>query len=374
MSTCACGRPADTYGGFCGRCAALQTLGLGYNASDAEIEGTYRTLVKVWHPDRFQTDLKLRRAAEEKLKEINAAHDYLASGPADTVPRQENEKREPVAEPEVQEPETPEAPKPFDGRVTDDENSPEVQRILKRYQRRSGRTILPKILFAAGGVAAIAFLWVSLDLVLSANPKTQRPWEDFKTETSRDIHANFLRLWGNATDDIHGSEGGNTPPAAAPPIESNAAKPAPKETAKTEGEARPRLPAKAASGAKPYITAGLTPAEVLDVLGKPTSSAGEKMNYDRSEIDFRDGRVVGWQIDPRSPIRVKLWADRPLVPGVQVFSVGSSKSDVIALQGTPTLFSDDTFGYGGSFVYFKKDVVVGWKQDPGSVRLRVVTQ
>ena len=374
MSTCACGRPADTYGGFCGRCAALQTLGLGYNASDAEIEGTYRTLVKVWHPDRFQTDLKLRRAAEEKLKEINAAHDYLASGPADTVPRQENEKREPVAEPEVQGPETPEAPKPFDGRVTDDENSPEVQRILKRYQRRSGRTILPKILFAAGGVAAIAFLWLSLDLVLSANPKTQRPWEDFKTETSRDIHANFLRLWGNATDDIHGTEGGNTPPAAAPPIESNVAKPASKETAKTEGEARTRLPAKAVSGAKPYITAGVTPAEVLDVLGKPTSSAGEKMNYDRSEIDFRDGRVVGWQIDPRSPIRVKLWADRPLVPGVQVFSVGSSKSDVIALQGTPTLFSDDTFGYGGSFVYFKKDVVVGWKQDPGSVRLRVVTQ
>jgi hypothetical protein len=212
-----------------------------------------------------------------------------------------------------------------------------------------------------------------LDLVLSANPKTQRPWEDFKTETSRDIHANFVRLLGNATDNMHSSEGGTTPPAAAP-IESKEAEPAPTATAKTGGEARTRLPAKAVSGAKPYITAGLTPAEVLAVLGKPTSSAGEKMTYDGSEIDFRDGRVVGWQIDPKSPIRVKLWADRAPVPGMEVYSVGSSKSDVIALQGTPTLFSDDKFGYGGSFVYFKKDVVVGWKQDPGSARLRVVAQ
>ena len=53
---------------------------------------------------------------------------------------------------------------------------------------------------------------------------------------------------------------------------------------------------------------------------------------------------------------------------------GSSKSDVIALQGTPTLFSDNELGYGGSRVYFKNDHVIGWKEDPSSIRLRVVSQ
>jgi hypothetical protein len=110
---------------------------------------------------------------------------------------------------------------------------------------------------------------------------------------------------------------------------------------------------------------------VLSILGSPTSSTGEKMFYQGSEIDFRDGHVTGWKIDSRSPIRVKLWPDRPIVAGVATFNVGSSKSDVIALQGTPTMFSDNEFGYGGSVVFFQNDHVVSWKEDPASVRLRV---
>jgi hypothetical protein len=95
------------------------------------------------------------------------------------------------------------------------------------------------------------------------------------------------------------------------------------------------------------------------------------MFYQGSEIDFRKGQVAGWKMDAKSTIRVKLWPDRPPVPGATTFNVGSSKSDVIALQGTPTLFSDNEFGYGGSMVFFQNDRVVSWKEDPTSVRLRV---
>ena len=124
-------------------------------------------------------------------------------------------------------------------------------------------------------------------------------------------------------------------------------------------------------GLKPYVTSGLTPLEVLAILGKPTSSVGRKMCYGGSEIDFRDGEVTGWKIDGKSPIRVKLWPNRPPVPGMTTFGVGSSKSDVIALQGTPSLFSDNEFGYGGSMVFFDNEHVVSWKEDPASVQLRV---
>ena len=100
-----CGNPADTFGGLCERCASLQTLGLGENASAAEIESAYLTLVKVWHPDRFQSDLKLKRAAEEKLKEINTAHDYLTSEHPTGKQRPAAPDPEPTPEPE--EPPTP---------------------------------------------------------------------------------------------------------------------------------------------------------------------------------------------------------------------------------------------------------------------------
>jgi hypothetical protein len=96
------------------------------------------------------------------------------------------------------------------------------------------------------------------------------------------------------------------------------------------------------------------------------------MFYKNSEIDFKSGRVAGWKIDPKSaPIPVRLWPDAGPVPGLTRFGIGSTKSDVINLQGTPTLFSDNKFGYGSSVVFFQNDHVVGWNEVPGSVRLRV---
>jgi hypothetical protein len=48
-------------------------------ASTAEVKEAYRSLVKVWHPDRFGDDAKLRLKAEEKLKQINLAYEAIMS-------------------------------------------------------------------------------------------------------------------------------------------------------------------------------------------------------------------------------------------------------------------------------------------------------
>ncbi len=77
MAQCECGRPLGASGKSCARCDALRTLGLEHGASWNEIRDTYRDLVKVWHPDRFSHDRKLRSRAEEKLKEVNAAFQQL---------------------------------------------------------------------------------------------------------------------------------------------------------------------------------------------------------------------------------------------------------------------------------------------------------
>lgn len=59
----------------------LAALGLTPGATLAEIKQARTDLVKVWHPDRFSHDARLKVKAEEKLKEINAAYEWLCSHP-----------------------------------------------------------------------------------------------------------------------------------------------------------------------------------------------------------------------------------------------------------------------------------------------------
>jgi curved DNA-binding protein CbpA len=365
MTLCACGKPADTFGGMCDRCASLQMLGLDRHALPEEIESTYLTLVKVWHPDRFPSDSDLRRTAEEKLKEINAAHDFLVSGPPrPQLPRTADQPESSLI------PKKSQTPRPFQ---TDPEaeESDEVRKILRRQKKSIVPSIMLKVGFAIGSVALIALIWLSADSILASNPKTQRSWEEMKAEVGRELHSNEERLAPGA-DKPQQSPAETAPATPAPAAPTT---PAPARTAPAQpGPKELEKPVKALGhlkGAQPFVTSGLTPLEVLSALGKPTSSTGEKMLYGASEIDFKNGQVAGWKIDPKAPIRVKLWPDSAPVPGLSTFGVGSSKSDVIALQGTPTLFSDNEFGYGSSLVFFQNNRVVSWKEDPSSVRLRV---
>lgn len=54
-------------------------LGLNSEASGEEIKQAYRDLVNVWHPDRFPYSQRLRKKANEKLREINVAYENLKS-------------------------------------------------------------------------------------------------------------------------------------------------------------------------------------------------------------------------------------------------------------------------------------------------------
>ena len=350
-SLCACGMVAETFGGLCDRCASLQALGLEKHASPDDIENTYRTLVKVWHPDRFVHDPKLRKDAEEKLKEINGAHDYLLSNPRQEPPR-------PTEKPPV--PERPFVPSDFD---FEGEETDEIRRILRRREKSKVPGILLKGGFALGAVALIAILWLAGDSILSGNQLTARAWDQLKLEVKHDVAVHF----GSSASEQ--AQNAVPAPLPSPPV-------TPAQTSSTPQPARekvglPQPHAQHTVSARPYITAGLTPVEVISVLGNPTSSTGEKMFYSNSEIDFKNGQVAGWKIDPTAPIRVKLWSETPSVPGLNTFGVGSSKSDVIALQGTPTLFSDNEFAYGKSHVYFQNNRVIRWKEEAGSTPLRV---
>jgi len=55
----------------------LATLGVSADCSDHALTQAYRDLVKVWHPDRFAHDERLRLKAEEQLKLISNAYELL---------------------------------------------------------------------------------------------------------------------------------------------------------------------------------------------------------------------------------------------------------------------------------------------------------
>ena len=54
-----------------------RALDLPPGASIEQIRAAYKELVKVWHPDRFGKDEKLRERATQKLQQINAAYEKL---------------------------------------------------------------------------------------------------------------------------------------------------------------------------------------------------------------------------------------------------------------------------------------------------------
>jgi len=54
-----------------------EVLGVKQGASEEEIKKAYRDQVKKYHPDQYQ-DNPLSKLAEEKLKEINEAYEYVS--------------------------------------------------------------------------------------------------------------------------------------------------------------------------------------------------------------------------------------------------------------------------------------------------------
>lgn len=75
-------------------------LGVPSTSSDEEIRRAYRELAKIYHPDNFATDPEQRKAAEEKMKEINDAFQQirdLRKG-ADTARPERPKKDEPPQE------------------------------------------------------------------------------------------------------------------------------------------------------------------------------------------------------------------------------------------------------------------------------------
>ena len=57
----------------------FETLDLTQDASIEDVRQAYKDLVNIWHPDRVPDNSRLKKKAEEKLKDINLAYEELTS-------------------------------------------------------------------------------------------------------------------------------------------------------------------------------------------------------------------------------------------------------------------------------------------------------
>jgi hypothetical protein len=89
----------------------FRALGVAPNASWEEVRQAYKDLVRVWHPDRFQSDPQLRERAEQKLQRINEAYDALKNSQIFRASRPDPAPPPPQSPPQSQ-PQPPSQPPP----------------------------------------------------------------------------------------------------------------------------------------------------------------------------------------------------------------------------------------------------------------------
>jgi hypothetical protein len=366
MNTCSCGNPVDDGGLACARCAALRILELNSGATEREIKDAYRILVKVWHPDRFQGDNALKKAAEAKLGHVNSSYAFLTSksskpgGQRRTGPAPKHTTRQ----------QAPQKARAAAERTPTRKTAPVIHSL-----RASSVWIFPalnilfKFVLIVTAIVLCRYLWIAFDVQDSVSDAAARVYGYGRDSALSELEAPKRRFLQAVQQDMRTL--GLRQSASMPEVLPQSGWSTPEKAAGRQMVTIKSAPKGAPLKVYSYITVGSTRDEVLDEAGPPTASSNNKLVYGSSEVDFKDNSVSGWRIDPASsPIRVKLWPESSVDPTLDSFTVGSSRDVVLVVQGTPTAFSEDEFEYGGSEVYFRNRRVVRWKNDPESIPLR----
>jgi len=309
----------------------FKVLGLSPGASPEEIRQAYKDLVNVWHPDRFTHDPRLQQKAQEELKKINDAFEKLHPN--------DPEKAQPP----------PVAPKYATERTGPHKTTPAPSKHTD-LRLAGGIFIAFVIAFALyrnvitkpDAPATPAPPLPQFHVAEGSVPSEPEHKELAPTPTPEEILARKRKeaeRWGAATF-------------------------APDKTG-PESTAPPPHPAKISG----YFTVGSTKEDVLAIQGTPDTSSTNLLKYGESNVYFEEGKVSGWENhSPRLKVKLKPTTHT----SGSTFTVGSSKDQVLSVEGTPDSFSESEFMYGESSVHFENGRVTSWfsRNPPLKVRMQ----
>jgi hypothetical protein len=337
----------------------LGVLGVSSRATLEEIRLAYLDLVKVWHPDRFSHDLRLRRKAQEKLADINEAFNWIKANPLQGSDVSASARAGEGGS---------ERPRPA-----------REQKAPATASQTAGtappRWVAPIRINRWAWMAALVALMVWRSLATNQDKPAQPASEAPVTLPVYQPHSESKRasshvIGGDRSSASHARE--EAPNVETGKISTDASDGLP-ERAATEPHADPTVTetrgeskiAPRPTDQSGYFKVGSTRDEVLAVQGTPTEFGESFLKYGSSTVYLHDGKVTSWDVWPSSPLRAEMLPSGPgHRPGY--FTAGSTKDEVLAAQGTPAEFSESSWKYGSSTVYFQSGRVTGWDISPGS--------
>jgi hypothetical protein len=281
-------------------------LGVEPGVSWAQLRKAYKGLVNIWHPDRFQQDPRQKNLAEERTKEITQSYKELARYYKEFGA-------------------LPHATKTMETSVTDDLSSQSAPDAHPKSENQNvevsdtditphqkGRRYKFNIrVMAATALASIVYLvWQNI------------PWE----------RSDKLSQIKNPLDESVGK--------------------------KNNEESEQHDPA-----AGKYFTYGTPLGEVYAIQGVPTKTEQDIWYYGKSKVYFTKGKVLHWDENQSDPLKATITPEIERMNTI-FFGKGSSKSEVLTIQGPPDRDAGNVWDYGVSRVYFDKDRVKGWDESP----------
>lgn len=127
----------------------------------------------------------------------------------------------------------------------------------------------------------------------------------------------------------------------------------------------------AEDGAPPpeHFSLGATPDEVLRVQGTPTRIEGNKWYFGFSSVRFKAGHLEDYD-NYFGNLRVRLLPENTSEAAAQqgYFTVGSTRDDVLAVQGTPTSIQGNFWFYRLSNILFRDGRVQAVVNAEGNLR------
>ena len=377
---------------------SYRLLQLDAGSSPEAVKRSYRDLVKLWHPDRYSPGSPLQKKAEEKLKEINLAYERIFKKPpagiAEEPPPKSahaapamaeetagNKHAWPDEDPVIKRARRPAQKPPASARANSAPPPPKARlgsRLLAAWRQLRLRIAWGRIAIIGAVLAAAVGVWT---LRPQSAPPLEGAPQPAAANAAAPAAANPAPQTTGPTRESVAPSAKIHPPAAAAGDSATAqlrqnAPPASPTTIPQSAVPTPPAPTRASPGAPPpeaphlgTFAVGSTKSEVIAIQGAPDSFTDTSFQYGSSIVLFRNDRVDGWQ-EGTPALKVRA-ASAEVAAAIGYFTVGSTKAEVIGIQGRPDSFTANAYQYGSSTVVFRNDRVESWRE--GSTRLRART-
>ncbi len=334
-----------------------ELLGVTPQVGAAGLKKAFRQKVKMWHPDRFQQkSLEERTIAEERFKAVHEAYQRIQADLEEwksAARTGQAKSRAGSAQPSPKhQPERPETDRGRESSVHAGlrrlRQSWRHQAIMawQRVRTRAGWTGEQKKLLLLCVLIGM-FLYVNRDFLPDLSGPAPDPSGHHVIEETEVAREPFSGAVSSEAFEDEKLEPWDPGPADVP----------------GSGERESN---------KEFFTLGSSEQEVLQVQGAPTSVKGRIWLYGLSEVFFKEGRVERYNnFDGNLKIRL-MPARKDMEAEASFFTLGSSRDEVLAVQGTPTRVSGNRWQYGFSEVRFKEDRVESYDNFFGDLRIRLL--